>query len=133
MQRYSVAVLSLSLATLLLGSHAAVAQEKGLTGKWTGTGVNDMGLKSDAFLDLTVNDDGTLTGTWGCPGQTELKIEKGEQVTADVLRWESSTETHRWCVRATVKGKALVLDTTCTSREDGKVKGGTAIDVLVRN
>jgi len=131
MQRFLLGVLATTLAIPLLSPPAAVGQENSLTGKWVGTGVNDKG-KSEAFLDLTVNEDGTLTGMWGCPGNTELKIEKGEQVTEHVLRWESSTETHRWCVRATVNGKSLVLETTCTWREDGKVKGGIATNVLVR-
>jgi hypothetical protein len=117
---------------LVLALHTtAVAQERGISGKWSGTGVNHLD-KSDAFLEVAENEDGTLTGKWGSTGN-ELKIEKGERVTADVLRWESSTETHRWCVNAKVNGKSLVLEVTCTWKEDGKVKGGVGTVVLTKD
>lgn len=109
----------------------AVAQDRGISGKWSGTSINSSG-KSDGFLEVTENEDGTLTGKWGSTGN-ELKIDKGERVTADILRWESSTETHRWCVQAKVNGKSLVLEYTCTWKADGKIQGAIGTAVLTRD
>jgi uncharacterized protein (TIGR03067 family) len=111
----------------LSASVPAQAQERGISGKWAGTNVNDWGIKSEDSLEITENEDGTLTGT-----ASGMKIENGERVTAAVLQWEHVTQTHHWRVRCNVKGKSLVLDYTCTSKENGKVKGGTGTSVLTR-
>ncbi len=120
---------------LLLGissSGDAQAQPRGISGKWAGTGVNDGGGQFAEPLEITEHEDGTLTGTGnGAPGK-EMKILNGERVMAGLYQWEYATKTHRWRVRGTVKGKSLVLDYTCTWKEDGKVKGGTGTIVMTK-
>jgi hypothetical protein len=110
-----------------------VAQEKKIAGKYAGIYVNKDGQKSDAILTIEEKEDGTLTGKWGNP-DSELTIENGERVTADLLQWEAVHEATkgRYRVRCTVKGNALVLDVTLTWKEDGKVKGATGTSVLVK-
>src|SRR6267143_2113329 len=112
MIRRTITSFGMFLLLSLLRPGDGQAQERGISGKWVGTAVNDEGIKCEDSLDITENEDGTLTGKAGPWG---LKIENGERVTPDVLQWEHSIPTHRWHVHCTVKGKSLVLDYTCTS------------------
>jgi hypothetical protein len=108
------------------------AQEPfGISGKWSGMGVNSDGNKGTASLLVEEHQDGTLTGKWGAAG-SEMTIENGERVTAQVLHWECSTGIYRYRVRCTMEGQALVITYTLTWTEEGKVNGHTGTGVLVR-
>ena len=119
------------LAGLSLPGNLGAQEPLGISGKWTGMGVNSDGNKGTASLLVEEHPDGTLTGKWGAAG-SEMTIEKGERVTPQVLHWECSTGIYRYRVRCTVEGKALVITYTLTGKEDGKVNGHTGTGVLVR-
>ncbi len=107
----------------------------GVTGKWHGKSVNAE-VMSDTFLDITEHEDGTLTGMWGCRGVCEVKIEKGERLSAELLRWESTTPgATPWHVVARVDGKSMVLERTGGGlpTADRKRHGNLGTSVLIRD
>lgn len=128
MRKACCAVFMLSLVTLFSFHQSATAED--VTGRWTGKSANEK-EQSGGFVDIKENADGTLTGKWGSKGNV-MTIEKGERVTADVLRWESTFEGGRWVVQAKVDGSSMVLDYSSTHKENGKIKGGVARSVLTR-
>jgi hypothetical protein len=80
-----VVLLSTSLLLALPFSGRLQAQEpRGISGNWTGTGVNSGGGTGTASLIGEEHEDGTLTGKWGAAGG-EMTIEKGERATPQVL------------------------------------------------
>lgn len=106
-----------------------------LTGIWKGSFVNDRDVLSNAYLNITENADGTLTGKWGNSAPGVLVIENGERVNDELVQWEAASVQHkdgRYRVRATLKKGELNLDVTYTWRENSKVKGLTAVSTLTR-
>ena len=107
----------------------------GVTGKWNGKSVSAE-VMSDTFLDITEHEDGTLTGMWGCRGVCEVKIEKGERLTAELLRWESTAPgATAWHVVARVDGKSMVIERTggALPTTDRKRHGNVGTSVLIRD
>jgi Concanavalin A-like lectin/glucanases superfamily len=107
----------------------------GVTGKWHGKSVSAE-VMSDTFLDITEHEDGTLTGMWGCRGVCEVKIEKGERLTAELLRWESTTPgATPWHVVARVDGKTMVIERTggAGPSTDRKRHGNLGTSILIRD
>lgn len=132
------------VASIFLVSHASMGKNPqpagnnphdaygiGISGVWTGAGMNSDGEYSSAGeLVITEREGGTLQGEWGAP--RHLTIEQGERVTADVLQWTSPYKNGTYHARCVQKGKSLVIDWTYTSREAGSTKGNTGTIVLVR-
>lgn len=107
----------------------------GITGKWHGKSVSAEAM-SDTFLDITEHEDGTLTGMWGSRGVCEVKIEKGERLSAELLRWESTTPgATTWHVVARVDGKSMVIERTggALPTTDRKRHGNLGTSVLIRD
>lgn len=87
------------------------AQPRGLTGRWKGKAVNSARM-SDCELNLVEDADGGLTGTWGSPGVNMVRIDRGERLGSDLLRWESTSPgIMRWFVTGRINGDAIVLET----------------------
>ena len=108
------------------------AQEPlGISGEWKGAAVNsEGGFNPNDTLTIREHADGTLTGLWT---SLDLKIEKGQRVTGEVVRWESTdARGGQWRATCTQRGKSLVIDWTTTTREFGKVRGLTGTSILVR-
>lgn len=106
----------------------------GVTGKWHGKSVSAE-VMSDTFLDITEHEDGTLTGMWGSRSVCEVEIEKGERLTAELLRWESTTPgATPWKVVARVDGKSMVIERTggALPTTDRKRHGNLGTSVLIR-
>ena len=116
-------------------SRVAPRPALGVSGKWHGKSVSAE-VMSDTFLDITEHEDGTLTGMWGCPGVCEVKIEKGERLTAELLRWESTTPgATPWHVVARVDGKSMVIERTggALPDTDRKRSGNVGTSILIRD
>ena len=126
-----------SAGTKVDGPPARVAPRPalGVSGKWHGKSVSADRM-SDTFLDITEHEDGTLTGMWGCPGVCEVKTEKGERLTAELLRWESTTPgATPWHVVARVDGKSMVIERTggALPNTDRKRSGNVGTSILIRD
>jgi hypothetical protein len=107
----------------------------GVTGNWHGKSVNAETM-SDTFLDITEHEDGTLTGMWGCRGVCEVKIENGERLSAELLRWESTTPgATSWHVVARVDGRSMVIERTggAAPTADRNRHGNLGTSVLIRD
>jgi hypothetical protein len=120
------------LALALVGSgNKATAAPPDVNGSWVGVFENSLEFSGEDKLELTVNADKTVTGTWN-----GKKLDKGEVVTEKLLQWESSQLSARYCARCHIKGggDVLVIDYTVTRRDDnGKlVVGYTGTSTLTR-
>lgn len=122
-------VCGMILSGLLVSVCGAQDEPRDITGKWVGTAINHAGEKTDDFLVIREQPDGTLTGEWHVK---DMVIEKGERISSTLLYWESTLGEGRYRVRCKQLGKALVLEWTYSEKTDGKVKGGTGVTVLVR-
>jgi hypothetical protein len=124
------------LALALVGSGGgAAAETPNVNGSWAGVYENSLDLMGVDQLELIVNADRTVTGTWD-----GKKIERGEVVGDRLLQWECSRvlfgSNARYCARCSIKGngKVLVIDYTVTTRgKDGKLEDGyTGTSTLTR-
>ncbi len=130
-----IAAILCSMPTLGMTSAATAHAADPLTGIWHGTYVNDDDVPSDAYLEVTENADGSLSGRWGNGPNGALVIEHGERVTKSVFQWEAASEAHqdgRYRIRARLIDGTLHLDVTYTWRQDGKINGQTAVSTLSR-